>query len=256
MVRESSNSVEKALKILITLANHEDGIKTGQLSEELGFSKPTTSRLLGILSKYDFVQRNPCGMKYILGKSILDIGREASKHIIYQLVPVAKPYIDKLRDEINESALLELMIGDNMMLIYRANGPHPVGILVSLGTMIPVHISPGGKSILAFSSNQIVDRILNKELARYTEKTITDPIILKRNLKKIRQEGIAYSYGEYNIDIDAIGAPIFNHEKKPIAAVVITIPTYRNKNYKRSKLAYLIKDTARKISDELFRYGF
>jgi IclR family KDG regulon transcriptional repressor len=248
------NSVEKALNILLVLTARDEGMGTGELSEELGFSMPTVSRLLHILSKHDFVRRNPVGKKYVLGKSALDIGRFAYRHIASQLVSIARPYVDTLRDTVEESAVLEVMVGDRAMLVYRANGPHVVGILLKVGTMIPAHVSPGAKAILAFSPPETADSIINKELLRYTPKTITDPEVLRKNLEKIRRKGVAFAFGEYNIDINAMGAPVFNHEKKPVAAVLITMPVYRTNYHKQSKLVSVLKETAAKISDQLLRY--
>lgn len=254
-MKENLNSAEKVLKILLVLAKHEEGMATGELSEELGFTKPTVSCLLQTLSKHDFVRRNPSGKKYVLGKSALDIGRSAYGHIGYQLASVAGPYIDALRDSVGESAVLEIMAGMNAMLVYRANGPHMVGIFPKVGTMIPAHVSPGAKAIMAFYPPDIVDNILKPNLHRYTLKTLTDPEVLKKTFKEIRKKGVALAFGEYNIDVNAMGAPIFNYEKKPVAAVVITMPVYRTKNHKQAKLVSLLKETAARISHQLLQSG-
>lgn len=254
-MEKNLNSVEKVLKILLVLAKHEEGMATGEISEELGFTKPTVSRLLQTLSKHDFVRRNPLGKKYVLGRSAFDIGRSAYGHMGSQLASIAEPYIDALRDSVGESAVLEIMAGMNAMLVCRANGPHIVGIFPRVGTMIPAHVSPGAKAILAFCPPEIVDNILKPKLHCYTPKTVTDPEVLKKSFKEIRRKGVALAFGEYNIDVNAIGAPVFNHEKKPVAAVVITMPVYRTKHHNRSKLVYLLKETAAKISDQLLQHG-
>ena len=254
-MEENLNSAEKVLRILLVLAQHEGGMATGELSEELGFTKPTVSRLLQTLSKHDFARRNPPGKKYVLGKSAFDIGRSAQGHVGYQLASIAGPYIDALRDSVGESAVLEIMAGNNAMLVYRANGPHVVGIFAKVGTMIPAHVSPGARAILAFSPPDMVDRILKAKLHRNTPKTITDPEVLKKSFKEIRRKGFALAFGEYNIDVNAMGAPVFNHEKKPVAAVVITMPVYRTKHHEQSKLVSQLKGTADRISHQLHQHG-
>jgi len=254
-MEKNLNSAEKVLKILLVLAHQEKGMATGELSEELGFTKPTTSRLLHILSKHGFVQKNAAGNKYVLGNSALDVGRSAYVHMGSQLASIAGPYIDSLRDSVGESAVLEVMAGSNAMLVYRANGPHVVGIFPKVGTMIPAHVSPGAKAILAFSPSSAVNSILKPKLHRHTPRTITDPEVLKKSLKEIRKKGVALASGEFNIDVHTLGAPVFNHEKKPVAAVVITMPVYRSKHHKQSRLVSLLKDTAAKISDQLLQHG-
>ncbi|MEW6664040.1 MAG: IclR family transcriptional regulator [Thermodesulfobacteriota bacterium] len=256
-MKESSssfNSVEKALKVLLLLTPRSDGLGTSQLSEELGFTLPTVSRLLHTLAKHDFVQKHPEGKKYVLGKAALDLGRFAHKHVGAQLAAIARPHIDALRDAVEESAILEVMAGDDAYLAYRANGPHAVGIAVTAGMRVPAHVSPGAKAILAHSSPEATDRILAGGLHRFTPRTITDPEAFRRNLQEVKRKGVAFASGEYNLEIAAMGAPIFNYEKKPVAGVVITMPSYRVKAHRQAELVRRIKDTARKISEQLLHY--
>ncbi|MBN2060579.1 MAG: IclR family transcriptional regulator [Deltaproteobacteria bacterium] len=245
------NAVEKALKIIQTLADHENGLGTGGLSEKLGFTMSTVSRLLKDLSRHDFVKKSPAGKNYVLGKSIIDIGRVAFKHIGTQLLPIAKPYIDALRDKIEENATLEVLNGDNVMLVYRAGTPHAIGIFLKTGAIVPAHVSPGAKAILAFSPTEIVDATLKKKLSRYTSKTITDLEVFKAHFKEIRRKGVAFASGEYDNNINSLGAPIFDSKKNPVAAVVITIPKFRARYHNQAKLISLIKETADKISEQI-----
>jgi IclR family transcriptional regulator, KDG regulon repressor len=249
------SSVEKALKILNVLTDRYDGISTGELSEELGLSMPTASRLLNVLAQNDFVRKSPIGRKYVLGKSALDMGRFAYRHIGAQLIPIASPYLKVLRDAIEESAMLEVLAGDNSMIIARASGPNVVSISVKTGTMIPTHVSAGSKVILAFSAPEVVDGVLKTDLARYTPKTITDPDVFKKRLKEIKRKGVALAFGEYNEDVWAMAAPVFNNDKTVVAAVAISMPQYRARHHKQSVLISQLKATAEKISKELVRYG-
>jgi len=253
-MKENLNSAEKVLGVLMALAQYEQGIGTGGLSQELGFTKPTVSRLLHLLMKHGFAQKVPAGSKYVLGNSAVDLGKLANRQIGAQLVPIAKPYIDMLRDAVEESAVLEVLAGDHALPIYRANGPHVVGIWIKPGTLIPAHVSPGAKAILAFSPPETVNRILKKTLLRFTPKTIAQSGALKETFKEIRKRGVAFAFGEYNLDVDTLGAPIFNHEKRPVAAVVISMPAYRTAHHPRSKLVSLLKKTTAKISDQLSHY--
>lgn len=249
------NSIEKALKILVTLAAHEQGMGTSDISEELKLTMPTASRLLRVLSENGFVQKQPEGKKYVLGKAALDMGRSAYKHLGAHLAAIGKPFVDDLRDAAGESAILEIMVGDSALLVYRANGPHAVGVAVTEGMVVPAHASPGTKAILAYSPPDVVERFLKGNLSRFTEKTITNPEMFRKNLREIRQKGVAFANGEYNLEIAAMAAPIFNAKKEAIAAVVITMPMYRSSSRVQSKLTSLIKATAQIISDKLARDG-
>jgi DNA-binding IclR family transcriptional regulator len=76
--------------------------------------------------------------------------------------------------------------------------------------------------------------------------------MFKSQLAEVRQQGVAYDRGEYNIDVFSIGAPIFNHVKKPIAAISVCAPAYRMKSRNESDLVSQLKKTAAEISAQLF----
>jgi len=252
----SLKTVEKALKILMILGADQEGKGTAEISAELHVSMPTASRLLSTLRQHSFVQRHPTTKKYMLGKAAFDIGGSFYKHITYQLLSVAKPEILALRDKVGESVLLEAMVGDEVVLIYRANGPNMVGILAKVGTRVPLHASPGAKAILAFYPTSTVNKMLKEELTKFTSKTLTSPKALKENFEKIRQDGVAFSYGEYYPDMNGLAAPIFNNERSPIAAVVIPIPAYRLTSQQEKKIVPFLKETAGKISGMLAQLNF
>jgi len=54
------------------------------------------------------------------------------------------------------------------------------------------------------------------------------------------------------LDVSAIGSPVFNHEKKPIAAVVVAAPSFRMNKQFEAKVIPLVKETAENISSRLF----
>jgi DNA-binding IclR family transcriptional regulator len=250
-----ANAVEKALKILLVLSNNEHGLGTGELSDELGFTLPTVSRLLNTLAKHDFVRKSTSGNKYVLGQSALHIGRNAFRHLGTQLIPIVKPYIEEIRDHVKESAMLEVLRGNNAIIIQRSNGPHVIDIMIGEGTMIPAHVSAAGKAILAFSPPETIRDFLKKPLPRFTPKTQVDPADLKKTFEEIRRTGVSPAHGEYNPDVYALGAPVFDKDRHPIAGIVITMPAFRWRLHDPSELETFIRTKARAVTEQIIRLG-
>ena len=98
----------------------------------------------------------------------------------------------------------------------------------------------------------MVEEHLSAQLPVFTSKTITDPEALKRQYRRIRETGLGYDHEEYDLEVDAVSAPIFNHQGKPVAAVVIIAPSYRMDSGAGSKTVALLKETAAEISARLF----
>lgn len=250
---QPKNSVEKALAILMAFAPHNRIMGSSELSRRLGFSNSTVNRLLHILESCDFVQQDPDTKKFSLGNSAAQIGWALIQSLSPDVISIARPYVDKLRDETGELVALELLSGDSTILVYHAPSLNPVSVVTnrSPGEKYPVNVSAGAKAILAFSPPDMVDRIINSDFERFTPNTITKPDEFRQHLKQIKEKGISIDHGEYNIEVCAIGAPIFNAYKKPIAGLVVAAPFYRSKNLFDPSTTSKLKEIASTISDKL-----
>jgi IclR family acetate operon transcriptional repressor len=171
------------------------------------------------------------------------------------LVYFAKPYIDDLRDRVKETVVLEVLFGEDMIMAYIAEGPQLIRIAGRIGDRVPVHAAAGAKAILAFSSPGTRSALLNVEMSRFTKQTITNPAVLEKQLNEIKQLGISFDNEEINEGTSAIGAPVFNHEKKPVASVVIAAPSRRIKNSRSQEMILMLKETAENISKKLYYRG-
>jgi IclR family pca regulon transcriptional regulator len=88
--------------------------------------------------------------------------------------------------------------------------------------------------------------------SRLTERTLVSPEALKENLALVRQRGFADSYGEMIPELCAVSAPIHQNDGQVIAAVNISVPTYRTSYEKLiNELGPRVKQTARQISTGL-----
>jgi len=244
-------SVQKALEILLAFTPHNREMGTMELSHNLGYHKSTVSRLLRVLTYYGFVQHDPTKRKYMLGISAANIGKAIRQSLSEHLIGIAQPYIDDLRNRIGKTVGLEVWSGKGTILAYRAKGPHHMHPTPRLGVKIPVHISAGARAILAYSPPEFVDTVLHGKFERFTPNTITDPNIIKNQLNDVRKAGVAFTHGEKNIDVDVIAAPIFNHEKRPLAAVNTSATVSEMESMRGSGAVSSLKETAATISSKL-----
>ena len=249
---EDYSSVQKAIGILMAFTPHNQDMGTLELSQKLGIHKSSVSRLLGVLTYHGLIQQDPITKKYKLGKATADLGRAISRSHSIQLVSIAQPFMDRLRDSVGESVSLEAMSGSSVILATESPGPPPVSVAFNVGEKAPLHVASGAKAILAFSPPDMIEKVVKGKLRRYTPNTITNQKLLKKQLSQIRHEGVAYDRGEYNIDVFSIGVPVFNHVEKPIAAVSVCAPAYRMKSHNQADLVSQLKATAAEISARLF----
>jgi IclR family transcriptional regulator, KDG regulon repressor len=249
---KTHQSLERALDMLLQFKIHNLEMGTLELGEKLGLHKSTTSRILSVLKNYGFLQQNPVNKKYSLGPSISQLGVSLRASLRSNLTQIAKPYLDELRNKVGESIVLELPTPEYTVLAYVVDGLGPVRIRGVIGDHHHYHASAGGKVILAFEDPERVDQILTKELAMVTPQTKTDRLKIEKELAAIRHDGFSFDQQENNLGIQAFAAPIFNAERKPVAAVVIAGSVYTVTRDKKDEFVALLKDVASEISEQLF----
>jgi len=248
-------SLERALGILLAFTPNNQEMGTVEVSEEVGLHKSTVTRLLHVLTKNGFLQQNPGTKKYSLGRSAAEIGRAITQSLDSHLISIAQPFIDDLRNSVEETVALEVFSGNTTILACSAKGPRLVQVSFKIGDRLPVHVAAGAKAIMAFLPPDFVESLIPKKLVSFTPNTITKRDILFEQLTEIRKSGLASDRGERDIDVHVIAAPVFNHEKKPVAAVVISVPITRKETLEDPKVISLLKKTTAEISEQLLYSG-
>lgn len=245
-------STAKALKILMAFVPHNPEMGTLELSKKLGIHKSTVSRLLHLLVDHDFLKQNPDTKKYLLGRSVAELGNAANKALNYNLITVSQSVLNTLSEKVGESVALEILTGSSIMLAYHVEGQSHIHFSFQPGEQVPINVTAGAKAILAYSEPELVDQFLKDKFPRFTSKTILSKREYRAMLADIRKTGVAFDSGERFEDVRALSAPIFDHDHKPVAAVVIAVPAFRFTKAFIDQSVGLLKAAAEQISRRLY----
>ncbi|MBI5441937.1 MAG: IclR family transcriptional regulator [Deltaproteobacteria bacterium] len=248
---EKANAIEKALQILMLYHPHNKELSTTEVSQRLGLHKATASRILLTLARHGFLQQNSQNKLFQLGPAVLRLSTAVKQSLKSELVQIAKPYLDGLRDLVNETVGMEVISGDLTVLAYLAEGARPVRTTTSLGATLPINAAAGAKAIFAYSESASWRRIFERGVTALTERTITDPQKYGEQLKLVRALGFSIDEEEIDLGVTALAAPVFNHESLPVAAVVIIGPSDRVRGEREPTLVAHLKETAARISRAL-----
>ena len=246
------SSTAKALKILQAFVPHNPEMGTLELSEKLGIHKSTVSRLLHLLTDYDFLKQNPDTKKYQLGRGAGEIGNAANKSLSNNLTTISQSYLNSLCEKVGESVALEMLAGSSIILALHAEGQSHIRFSFQPGEQVPINVTAGAKAILAYSEPPLVDQFLKEKFQRFTSKTIVSKREYRAMLAEVRESGIAFDTGERYEDARAMAAPIFDPDQKPVAAVVIAGPAFRFTEAFVEHAIILMKETAGQISRRLY----
>lgn len=251
-MNHKANAIEKALEILLAFQIDNRPMGTSELSKKLGYHKATTSRILLTLTDYGFLSQDHVTRKFSLGAKIYELGTLLAETSVNTIVRVARPHIAALRDELDETVVLEVWSGNCTVVAYEEESARPLKVGGQVGTPPPVHVTAGAKAILSVSEPTRVDAALKRELKRYTKNTIVDRDIFKSRLAEYRQHGFATDIEELDIGISAIGAPIYDHRGEAVAAVVVLIPSARFTEDSTVVAARSLVATAKAISNKFY----
>ncbi|MFK7804705.1 MAG: IclR family transcriptional regulator, partial [Anaerolineae bacterium] len=199
------------------------------------------------------LQQDRITKQFSLGGKIYELGMIMADSSINRVVQVARPYVDALREELNETVAIEVWSGASTVVAYEAESNRPLRVVAGrLGKTPPVHAAAGARAILSVAEPTQIDAAFKGVLHRYTSSTITDVDILKGNLAQFKEQGFAVDRDELDIGISAVGAPIFDHQGKAIAAIVVLIPSPRFSDDPKSKTITELKAVSKTISGKFF----
>ena len=246
-----SLTVQKAMDILDCLGRAKAPLAASELGRRLEMPRSTAYRLLTTLNMGGYVTQdleNP--EKYRLGFKIVELASSLLDSI--ELRKQAAPFLGELRDHANEVIHLVVLEDGRVAYIDKLECSQAVRMHSSIGRQGSLHCTAVGKAMLAYMPESSVAEIIEQHgLPALTPKTITDKATLRRELEKVRQQGYAIDDLENEEGIRCVGAPIFDHGGKPVAALSVSGPAFRMTLERAEELGQAVQSTAQSISRQL-----
>jgi DNA-binding IclR family transcriptional regulator len=243
--RRAVGSVARALAIIDALAESDDGLGVNELARRIGVNPSTASRLLATLQQAGIVERS-AGGPYRLGLRLLAL----SDRVLAQLDvrERALPWLSWLVEQTGETATLSVPGGAEAITVDFVPSSSTVVSMARVGRPSVPHATAAGKVMLAFGP---ASELEGRQLAAYTERTITDPATLARQLDQVRVEGIAEAVGEREPDLSALAAPVLGRGGGLVAIVGLQGPRARLPAAKLRALREPLRRAAAEISRSL-----
>jgi DNA-binding IclR family transcriptional regulator len=218
-------SVDRALAVLEILAR--DGhAGVSDIAEEMGIHKSTVSRLLGSLVSREMVHQNSERGKYQLGFGILRLASSIPGRL--SLVREARPVLESLAEEFKETVNLAVLRSNYAVNVDQAMGPSTLATYDWVGSLTPLHATSSGKVLLAALSADDRDRILKETgLPARTPRTIISRNKLEHQLLDVARDGYGVVREEFEIGLNSMAVPVYNHMGSVIGAVSISGPAFR-----------------------------
>lgn len=198
-----SKTAERTLNLLELVARTDEAHGLVELAAQAELDKSTASRLLAFLESRSFVARDTRTRQYRVGPAFMALAAVANRNA--SLTEVARPHLDRLRDESEETVSLHVRTGHERVCVAGAESPHILQRILTIGAPVAVWQGPSGKAILAFLSEE-----QRQPLLRRARAAGVDGERLTSQLQQTRDSGVIVTAEDRTPGVSAISAPVFD----------------------------------------------
>ena len=220
--------LNKAFHVLDQFTPDRPTWTQADLGRATGVSKSTVNRLVRYFCARGYLMQHERQGRYGLGPAAVDLGLRASAQ--FDLGGTAAPLLERLTQETGETSLLAAYRPGRNEVVCVAQIASPregLQVFQMVGSAIPLHAGAVAKAVLAFLPDDVRTAVVDGELARLTERTLTDPSVLAHDLDEIRARGYAVSREETYPGVYGIGAPVFGPGGAISGGIAIAAPLVR-----------------------------
>jgi DNA-binding IclR family transcriptional regulator len=235
--RGTIQSVDRAARILKALASGPRRLGVSQLADQLDMTRPTVHGLLQTLQAHGFVEQDRDSDKYQLGAGLLHLGNS---------------YLD--HNELRARSLVHaerLATRAQAVVVHHVFRPDAVFQVLEVGAQLPAHASALGKAMLAYADPGVLDDLTDEPLVKLTNRTLT-AAALRRELKSVRESGLARERDEAVLGESSLAAPIHDSAGHAVGAIGVVGDTERILPRGPARgLSQAVTEAARSVSREL-----
>jgi DNA-binding IclR family transcriptional regulator len=241
-------SVDRTVSILRQFAPDVHLLGGTELSRMLGMDRSAIQRSIASLVEADLLERDPVSGKYRLGLGLLELAGTMLKS--RSLPDVTRPYLRYVADQVGESAYLGCLYDNSVLEIVDVPSVQLVQYSGWMGRRLPLHCTSSGKTLLASLPPERLEQLLaTLDLPAMTARTITDRDQLRAELARIREQGYATDFGEYEEGSHAVAVPLLSGGSWAPIEIAVVGPAYRFTEEKARQSTAALAAVARELSN-------
>lgn len=234
----------KVQRVLECFEADSSAVPLNELMRRTGLAKGTVHRLATDLVSWGLLERGGGG--YRLGLRLFELGQLVPRQRI--LRETALPFMEDLYTATREIVHLGIVDGVDVLYIEKLIGHRTAQSPSRMGGRMPLYCTAIGKALLAFSPQELLDRVIERGLAARTPHTVVVPSVLSAQLGEARVHGFAQEREESAFGLGCVSAPVFGPGGHLVAGISVSTPTTR---YRPERLAPAVRATAAALSRAL-----
>ncbi len=239
--------LERAFRILETLAQQPQGLALAAIADELALPRSACHRLLAEMVRCGYVRQVDSRGDYALTTKLPAMGLSFLGGS--GVVDIAQPIIDRLAELSGELVRLALVDGDRLTFVAKAQGAR-TGLRYDpdMGIDVRLSCSAGGHAWLMTLSEERAAELVSLQgfgsPKEYGPKAPTTFKALWKVLDEDRKRGFSTIFEVYAPGMSAMAAPVLRRGQAAIGVITIAGPLVRLTPERMNQLGRALVDAA------------
>lgn len=216
-------SVEVGGRLLLALAAQPAPMALKDLAARAGLSASRAHPYLVSFGRLGLIEQDPVSQRYALGPAALQIGLAC----LHQLDPikVATPVAEALAERFNQAVAIAVWANFGATIVRLIEGRRPLHVNMRVGMVMSLYGTATGRAFAAVLPAERLERALAGPLGDLPEAAAQSLAAPREErlhcVDEWRREGVMRAAGRPIPGVNALSAPVFDHEGAP--ALVITM---------------------------------
>ncbi|WP_228373773.1 IclR family transcriptional regulator domain-containing protein [Demequina maris] len=200
-----ADAIATGLSVIRAFDASRPALTLDEVGERSGLAVGAARDALDALGRLGYVRDE--ARAYALTPRVLELGMGYLSSL--GLPAVAQPHLERLSQELGESASAAVLDGGEIVYVARAAARRITSVRIAVGTRLPVHATAMGRVLLARLPEESRERVLRTaRLAASTPRTVTDPDALREILRGTLLRGWTEVDGELEDGLRSIAVPV------------------------------------------------
>lgn len=217
--RYSVPALERGLRILELFDEADPRLSLSDIAKKMGLGRSTVFRLVHTLEQSGFLNKVDDRF-YQLGSRVLGLGFRFMAE--QDIVALARPILQRLRDKTNASSHLGIREGREVIYLLREPSRDMLISNIGVGSRLPAHQTTVGRVLLASLSAEEIKQLYRKFNFSGTSAGSTTKLI--EQLKTDHARGYVATESAYGPGLVSVAAGVFDATGAVVAGINISAP--------------------------------
>jgi len=218
--RDRIAGATKALAIIEAFDEDHPRLTPAGAAALTGLTRTAARRYLLTLAEAGYAETD--GRLFWLAPRVLRIGTAYFGSA--RLPRIAQPFLQRITAAVQESALLAVLDGDEVVYIARNGANRATAVGFVLGSRTAAPLSSAGMIVLAHQSPARVDDFLERYVPKaFTPHTFLDKAQVRLELEQVLKRGYALLEQQLEVGMRGVSVPLRNHNGDVIAAISVSM---------------------------------